>query len=139
MDEQKRKLEWDQKYSVDVVKIDEQHKRLFATINELIDAIDSHSTKEHIDAIIDALLQYKKFHFTTEEAYFREFQFAGAEEHVAQHAIFSKKLDEMRKECCEDTLTFSFRLIDFLEDWLIGHLMTKDQEYKACFKEHGLK
>jgi hemerythrin len=29
--------------------------------------------------------------------------------------------------------------MDFLEDWLIDHLMTVDQEYETCFKNHGLK
>jgi len=33
MEKTKPKLEWDKKYSVDIMEIDNQHKRMFATIN----------------------------------------------------------------------------------------------------------
>ena len=32
-----KKLEWEDKYSVGVEEIDSQHKRMFATINELLE------------------------------------------------------------------------------------------------------
>jgi hemerythrin len=37
------------------------------------------------------------------------------------------------------TIDFAFDLIDFLEDWLINHLLDMDQKYKKCFHDHGLK
>ena len=75
----------------------------------------------------------------TEEKYFKEFNYAGADEHIAKHKEFSENLAILQKKHEGDTLAFAFALVDFLEDWLINHLMTVDQQYKQCFKEHGLK
>lgn len=135
----RKKLEWDNKYSVGVEEIDNQHKLMFKTINELIDAVGTTPTKENIAAIIVQLVQYKKFHFATEEKYFIEFNYEKTAEHVAKHKLFNTRLDEIQKKCGDDIFELAFELVDFLEDWLIEHLMTADQEYKECFKAHGLK
>ena len=135
-----KKLEWEEKYSVGVKELDDQHKQLFAVINELLDAIDSNKTKERIDIIINGLVEYKTFHFDTEEKYFKKFNYKEAEDHIAKHKEFNAKFEALRKKYPNGyTVEFSFELADFLEDWLINHLMTLDQEYKECFASHGLK
>ena len=134
-----KKLEWDKKYSVGVEEIDNQHKRMFVVINELLDAIDSNSTNEHLGHIIESLVQYKIFHFETEEKYFKEFNYDDSEEHIRKHREFNKKLIELKEKYPEPTIEFAFELVDFLEDWLINHLMVVDQKYVQCFHEHGLK
>ncbi len=139
MEEKRKKLEWEESYSVQVKEIDDQHKKLFATINELIDSIYEQTTKEHLNGIIDSLIIYKRFHFATEVRYFKEFNYSGAQDHINKHNMFNEKLDAIQKEFGADTVTFAFKLVDFLEDWLIQHLMTVDQQYVPCFKEHGLK
>ncbi|MEI8096695.1 MAG: bacteriohemerythrin [Candidatus Moraniibacteriota bacterium] len=134
-----KNLEWKEEYSVGVQLIDEQHKMIFATINELVDMINTTPTKEKLAFVIGQLVAYKKFHFATEEKYFVEFHYEGTEEHIAKHKMFNDTLEKVQEECGDDMLTLAFRLVDFLEDWLIDHLMTVDQEYKVCFAEHGLK
>lgn len=134
-----QKLEWDDKYSVGVIEIDNQHKRMFAVINDLLEAIETNTPADHLGHIIDELIKYKKFHFATEENYFKEFNYEGTEEHVTKHHEFNEKLEAMRKKHPELTIEFAFDLVDFLEDWLINHLMTLDQAYVKCFHEHGLK
>jgi hemerythrin-like metal-binding protein len=134
-----KKLEWDEKYSVGVEEIDNQHKKMFATINELLDAIEKRSTNEQLEHIIESLVQYKKFHFETEEKYFKEFNYDGAEDHINKHKDFNDKLISLREKYPDYSVEFAFELVDFLEDWLINHLMIIDQKYVKCFHEHGLK
>lgn len=133
------KLEWEEKYSVGVSEIDLQHQTMFVTINQLIDIINTHPTPKKINEIITSLLAYKKFHFATEEKYFKKFSYSGAKDHVNAHQQFSQKLEALSQTFSHDTLAFAYELIDFLEDWLIDHLLTVDQEYKECFSQHGLK
>ena len=134
-----QKLLWENKYSVGVEEIDNQHKFMFTVINDLLDAIDTNSTNEHLAKIIESLVKYKIFHFETEEKYFKEFNFDGAEEHIAKHHEFNTKLSDLKEKYPEYNIEFAFALVDFLEDWLIDHLMVVDQQYVKCFKEHGLK
>jgi hemerythrin len=133
------KLVWEDKYSVGVVEIDNQHKRMFAVINELLDAINTGTTADHLGNIIESLVKYKIFHFETEEKYFRDFNYEEAEAHTAKHHEFNQKLTTLKEKHPEYTVEFAFELVDFLEDWLIDHLMVVDQKYKKCFAEHGLK
>ena len=134
-----QKLVWEDKYSVGVVEIDNQHKRMFVVINELLDAIDTNTTSEHLMDIIESLVKYKIFHFETEEKYFRDFNYDGADDHIAKHHEFNDKLNALKAKYPQPTVEFAFELVDFLEDWLIYHLMVVDQKYVKCFAEHGLK
>jgi len=132
-------LEWDEKYSVKVMVIDEQHKKLFETVNNLIKILKGVPKKDEVSKIIDELVFYKKHHFATEEGYFERFDYLGAEDHKKKHELFDETLKMLVKKYGEDPITFAYKLIDFLEDWLIDHLMTEDQKYVECFTSHGLK
>ena len=133
-----KKLEWEEKFSVGVALIDNQHKKMFSTINELIDLLVGVPTNEQVDNIIKALVEYKQFHFVTEKRYFDEFKYERTEEHKACHDMFNDKLGELILKNREDSVTLAFQLVDFLEDWLLDHLMVEDQRYVECFHEHGL-
>lgn len=133
------KLQWEDKYSVGVKLIDDQHKMMFDTINKLIDVLGSVPQKIEVDKIIAELVEYKKFHFVTEEKYFDEFNYENAEEHKIKHKDFNNKLDGLVSRNGDDSITLAFGLVDFLEDWLLDHLMTEDQKYVECFAKNGLK
>ena len=111
---------------------------MFITINKLVDILTGIPVKEEVDKIVQSLVEYKKYHFSTEEKYFDEFNYPDKENHKAKHREFNQKLEVLVKDYGNDSITFAFKLIDFLEDWLINHLMVEDQKYVACFHEHGL-
>lgn len=134
-----KKLVWKDEYSVNVVEIDNQHKNLFEIINNLIEILNSTPKKEEVADIINKIVEYKIAHFGTEEKYFNLFNYEGSAKHIDSHKKFNEKLQEVQASYKEDTIGFAFALVNFLEDWLINHLMYMDQEYKKCFNEHGLK
>jgi hemerythrin len=134
-----KKLEWNDQYSVGVAEIDAQHKELFAVINELVGYVNDPIKPGQVNQIMDQLINYKKLHFATEEKYFRQFNFSGRVEHEAEHRGFEKKIEEIVGQYGNKPVEMSFVLVDFLEDWLISHLLTMDQKYIECFKNNGLK
>lgn len=138
LDLNSKKLIWKDEYNVDVKEIDEQHKKIFAAINDLIEIASLTPTKEKLMPIIEKLAEYKELHFATEEKYFHQFNFEGASEHEAEHRRFNETFIAIQSKYQENTTEFAFALLDFLEDWLIEHLIIMDQKYKKCFKEHGL-
>jgi len=135
----KNKLQWEDKYSVGVKIIDEQHQKMFTVINNLIDIIQNTPTKEDLTGVITSLIEYKKYHFDTEEKYFKEFNYEGTEEHVAAHHTFEEKIKNIEEKNGNNTISLAYDLVDFLEDWLVDHLQTLDQKYKECFLKNGLK
>ncbi len=133
------KITWQDAYSVGVMEIDNQHKNLVAITNELFEAINSGVTVEKIKRVTDSLVEFKVEHFATEEKYFKEFNYELADEHIAEHQRFNDTVGSLSREYGQDAITFAFKLVDFIEDWLIKHMMIDDQRYKKCFAEHGLK
>ena len=131
-------IAWKDEYSVGVKEIDDQHKQLFVIINQLVEAIKTIPREDEIANIISKIVEYKIVHFATEEKYFHLFGFEGTDEHEEAHRAFNAKLIETQTAFKGDTMGFAFAAADFLEDWLIVHLMTMDQKYKQCFREHGL-
>ncbi len=136
--ENANKIAWNESMSVNVKVIDEQHKAFIATINELVNCINTIPDKDKITSIITKITNYKLQHFATEERYFKEFNYEGAAEHIAAHHDFNKRVELLLKENVKDPISLAFNLVDFLEDWLIDHLQNMDRKYIKCFNEHGL-
>jgi hemerythrin len=132
-------LKWKEEYSVHVQEIDQQHKRLVRLIFELFDSINKHSTKETLGNILNKLVEYAGYHFATEEKYFDLFDYEDKEKHVDEHRKFVDKVVDFQKRYLNHEVEISFELIDFLEDWLLAHLMESDKKYVECFTKHGLK
>ena len=132
------KLEWKKEYSVGVEMIDEQHKMFIGIINELYVAIIEKKEKQILDDVFKQLVAYTQFHFQTEERYFDEFHYEGAEEHKMAHKKLCDQIADLQKR--EGSIMENpFELMDFLEDWLVDHIMGMDKKYGPCFNEHGLE
>ena len=135
----KKYLVWSDEFSVGVKILDDQHKKFIAAISELINIVGTKPTKEKLDKIIAEILEYKKTHFATEENFFEDCNYDGAEEHIAEHRRFGEKLAVLQDRYKNAPVDFSFALADFLEDWLVDHLWNVDRKYIDCFKKCGLK
>lgn len=60
------KLEWEEKYSVGIESIDNQHKKLFEAINKLIEVVSEYPNAEKLAPVVESILEYEKFYFATE-------------------------------------------------------------------------
>jgi len=128
-------MEWDESLSVQVKEIDGQHKKLIGVINK---AHEIAGKREEFGEIFTELIEYVRIHFSTEEKYFEEFDYADKEEHVKEHLKLTEQvLDFKNKYDSGDCDCEGF--LDFLKEWVGEHLKVTDQKYVKCFKEHGLK
>lgn len=132
-------FEWKEEYSVQVKELDEQHKKLVQLIFRLFTAMNEQKTREELKTILDRLISYAVEHFSTEEKYFQSFQYEQADEHIAEHRKFTNKVADLKSRLENNEIEISFELIDFLEDWLVTHLMEQDRKYIECFTSNGLK
>lgn len=132
-------LTWEQKHSVGVKELDDQHKKLFEIINRLFDAMQASKDITELNAVLADMDDYAHYHFATEEKYFDQFDFEDKEAHIAQHRAFDEKAENFIKKNALGDSTLSFDVLDFLEDWWLGHINNVDKQYTKCFNEHGLK
>ena len=132
-------VEWEEKYSVNVKEIDTQHKNIVIFINDINENLEKGTDIKYFDNFFDRLLTHTITHFETEEKYFDEFMFEGKEEHVKEHEKIKNIVIELQKKYIDSpNPTIIFETSNFLENWLINHIIAFDKKYSQCFNQHGL-
>ena len=151
-------IEWSKKYSVGLDEIDAQHKELIRLINALEVINDNFnlykSVKEPLLKIMSDLKNYTVLHFATEEVLMSMFDYELGESHKHAHdnfvklvgdqfVLYLKVFHEIDSTTDEEKLKILHRelhsavhkLIEFLQKWLVNHIMKSDMEYVSFFNE----
>jgi len=131
--------EWTQEYSVNVVEIDDQHKKLFAMIDDYYEALGRKEQTEALAELLEGLAQYAATHFSNEEAYFDQFGYEHAEAHKKAHADLVSKVTDIATRARQGVAVLNMELATFLRDWLNEHIKGLDTQYSECFNANGLK
>lgn len=122
-------LNWTDDLSVNVKKIDEQHKELIGKINELFDACKEGKGSKVIGDIIAFLEKYVVFHFSTEEQYMQKYNYPDIEIHRKEHKYFIETFNKIKEEHItkNEMLLATFKLNDLLIKWLLNHIKKTDK------------
>ena len=132
-------IRWSDSFSVNVVTIDQEHKKLVAMINELTDAMKAGHGKDVLGKILDGLILYTASHFQREEKYFQQVKYPDAIAHKREHAAFVRKVTEFKEEFDAGRVTVSVNILQFLSKWLRQHIKGSDQKYSKFFNENGIR
>lgn len=134
---------WDDKYSVGIEEIDNQHRYFFELANKVYKAIeDSTINSSELLILLSEFEKYAQFHFITEENYFVEFNYGDKVPHVAEHNKYRETVSSMMERCRGDNLNLnvaSKELADFAVEWLKSHILSSDYKYAEVFRSHGVK
>ena len=132
-------FQWEEKYSVGIQYIDNQHKELFGYLNKLLEAMKQGQASDVITPIILELEKYAVLHFQKEEYFFQRFNFQGTAEHMREHQNFKEKVASLKSELKSGEITLTIELLYFLKDWIDHHILIVDKQYSECFRKNGLK
>ncbi len=130
-------VKWDKSYSVKVKEVDAQHKRLFAMLNELIDA----KSAEDLDktrSIVNSLAQYTVQHFSYEEDLLEQYHYPEIAQHKQIHKALIRKVGSIIENLESDSDISIDDVIDFLEKWLVNHIQGTDMKYSTFFNQKGV-
>lgn len=131
-------LTWNDKYSVNVKEIDDQHKKLISLLNDLHTAMSAGKGKSVLSEVLNKLIEYTAYHFSTEEKYMVQFGFPGYSKHRAEHVDFVKKVKDFDQQFEAGQSTVTIELIKFLNNWVTGHISGTDKQYSQFFNQKGL-
>ncbi len=84
-------IERDDKYSLDVSMIDEEHKKFIGILNKAIFAKKHNDNPEEIKEVLSEMAKYSQKYFSTEEAYMIKFNFPEYQSHRNEHLDFKNK------------------------------------------------
>ena len=132
-------LAWNQKYSVGVHTLDDQHTGLFNILNDLHEAMMKGQAQSLTGPLLKKLVDYTRSHFAAEEALLARTQYPGLKEHKALHVELVKQVEDYVERFDRGEITLNLHLLNFLRDWLTNHIQKTDREYGPWLNEHGVK
>jgi len=116
--------QWDDKYSLHVEKIDNQHKELFR-LSAIVESLDKQTTKEEIKKLLNSFFIYMREHFRDEETYMKSIGYPLLKKHCQLHEEIIEEFTSLIKN--NNTLKI---LKDVMKKatkkWLIDHIMQND-------------
>jgi hemerythrin len=131
---------WNDKLSVGIGLIDEQHKMLLKHLADLSEAVENHHGAKEIATTLDFLVDYTEFHFGTEERHMRANDYPEIQHHLAQHAEFKRTLANLGEDFQEEgaTRALAESIQTLLINWFLNHIELVDQKLGAFFREKGV-
>ena len=131
------KLNWENRFNTGVRSIDLQHQELVQIINALDSLEMTVATEKSLKQLLVQLNHYVIFHFNHEEDLMHR-HFIPMEKrssHLDQHANFQKQIEVATKTLLAASDPNAKRvLVDFLQHWLLEHIMVADMEVARHIK-----
>ena len=132
-------IEWDDKYSVGLSIIDEEHKKLIGILNKAIYAKQHNANSKELREVLKEITDYALKHFKTEETYMIDFNYTGYQDHRKEHRDFFTETIAYHDKLIEGDCQIANEIIEYLKWWLVNHIRVTDKKYVDCFKRNGLK
>lgn len=115
-------FQWLDEYKIGDTTIDKQHQYLFDLANQIV---DPNNDQQKIYHNTMALFHYVKEHFAAEEAIMKQYRYADYDEHVNEHALLSKRLDEINSGVIRGDIGPG-EVMRFMRNWLLNHILGRD-------------
>ncbi len=131
-------MPWGSSLENGVSEFDNQHHRLVDLINELYKAMKTGRGNDVIIRVLDELVDYTGTHFAAEEKLMVEHQYPDYDSHIVIHREFVAKVVDFQNKFKSGEATISLDLLEFLKDWLIGHIKGVDRKYGPFFNSKGV-
>ncbi len=131
-------IEWTEQNKTNVKVCDDQHKKLFAMVNKLYDAMREGKGKEVMGEILNELLRYTLYHFSTEEELMEKYSYPGFIWHKKEHTELANKAKALKERFEAGEFIMSVEVLNFLKDWLNNHTVGSDKKYGTFLNEKGV-
>lgn len=125
---------WDEHFVTGFGDIDDQHQFLVGLINRFYTMLaENQASYPELGSLVDELKAYCRFHFQQEEALMHASGLGDdyVLEHSLKHQSFLMDLQVRFDDVCDSELTGAHEFMDFLNHWLVYHILGEDQVMAA--------
>ncbi len=134
---------WDENFNTGLPEIDDQHRRLVQILNRLASHIALGANADQLSQVFGELTDYTLYHFTTEEAIWREYleNDSSETEHRRLHGAFVEEIDELKARMNHQPLSsVADETLGFLARWLASHILEADRylAHMVLARQQGL-
>lgn len=133
-------ISWSSYLELGISLIDKQHQKWIQFINELYSAILKNSKDDILIDIFKRLFEYTDYHFGFEEKYMKEFSYPFYDNHHINHEKFINEVNKLFNQFISSSKKeYPYKLLFYLKEWVLSHIIQTDKKYVDLFKSHGLK
>ncbi len=131
-------ISWDERYSVQVRELDDQHKKLLSMVQALHEAMRQGHGKQELNKIFGNLVSYCASHFANEERLMKMHGYPEYQEHQQIHAKMTNKALSLQQEFQAGKMGITLETMKFLEDWVTKHILGTDKKYGPYLNGKGV-
>lgn len=128
-------IQWKEDFATGFDDIDQQHRQLFASVNEMEELLDAETLdEERIQSLIDFLTTYTKGHFVVEELCMAKHNCPVSQQNHEAHQRFLEfyrhALDEYESK--GPRRSWLRKLHATASAWLVNHICSVDVKLRHC-------
>lgn len=120
---------WSDKFSVNILELDDHHKKLIGLINCLHHVKQNNNDQKLLEKVLDELVDYTKYHFKREEELMEQFGYPDYSIHKSNHDNLVQQVLRMQKMYYIGTTDITTDIAILLNDWIAEHILVEDKEY----------
>lgn len=131
-----KEITWSDELSIGITEIDEQHRMLVLLAGEFEKGVAAGRGREQVAGVFDRLLNYTVEHFRNEESIMKRHNYPDTAGHIQKHRALTKQVMELNRD---KKYVFPENVAEFLNSWLINHIMIVDKELGKFLKQQGVR
>lgn len=131
-------IEWNDKYSMGISMIDEEHKKLIDIINKVFVTKEHNDNPEEVRNVLHEMIKYALSHFATEETYMTKLNCPEYQLHRNEHLNFTDYAVGNINKVINSDYHVAKEMLEQLKQWLLNHMQETDRKYIDCFNKNGL-
>lgn len=132
-------LHWKKEFTVGVERFDTQHEKYFLFIEKLYDALRFQWHRGVIGELLGELYAYSVSHMTDEEDLLEQYEYPELIEHRQGHREFRRRIREYMDDFESGNTAIAVSVLQFLQDWMKGHLFETDRKYTEFLHSRGVR
>lgn len=125
-------VDWDDTYKLGIPAIDADHKLLVELLNRFLAASVKGVEPDGLAAILNDLIEQTRAHFAREELMLDRNDYPDLALHKAEHDRLLQQAKHFQERYEEGTAPrdLSMETAEFLQSWLLEHIIRTDKPYK---------
>ena len=127
---------WDKSLETGNITIDEQHKSIIDSINNLLEACSKGKGRSEVENTLKFLQDYVVKHFNDEEKLQLKSNYPDYKSHKEKHEAFKKTVNEIAQEYTASGASIQLvaKVNSSVAGWLITHIKSDDKKVALHIK-----
>jgi len=127
-------LQWRDDLSVGIDFMDTDHQKLLELLIELSGLLRPGESQAAALEKLDEIIEFSRQHFRLEERLMMESHYGQFEQHKQTHETLLREIVTHRQQLTEGDEDVRHEIMDFLEHWLVGHIVDSDKQLGTYLK-----